>query len=99
MVKTKKVGSTGRWGARYGLMLRKRVLVIEKIQRGKHKCPFCLKFTAKRIASGIWQCKHCKAKFAGKAYEPGITGKPMLEIPAALIVSEEKVKEAEKTGK
>ena len=103
MVKTKKVGSTGRWGARYGLMLRKRVLVIEQVQRAKHKCPFCLKFTAKRLASGIWQCKHCKAKFAGKAYEPGITGKPMLEIPAALIEqseteqAEQKAKKGEET--
>lgn len=99
MVKTKKVGSTGRWGARYGLMIRKRVLVIEQIQRGKHKCPFCLKFAVKRLASGIWHCKHCGAKFAGKAYEPGITGKPMLEIPAALIEQSETAQAEQKAQK
>ncbi len=81
MARTKKVGSTGRWGVRYGLKLRKKTLEVEQIQRGKHKCPFCLKLTVKRLASGIWFCKHCEAKFAGKAYEPGITGKDMLVLP------------------
>ncbi len=93
-MKTKKVGSTGRWGARYGLKIRKKVLEVERIQRGKHKCPFCFKFAVKRLASGIWFCKHCECKFAGKAYEPGITGKPMLEVPAALLEIEKKKEEA-----
>jgi len=70
MTKTKKVGSTGRFGARYGLKIRKKVLEIEKLQRGKQKCPFCLKLSVKRLASGIWYCKACKTKFAGEAYEP-----------------------------
>jgi len=93
MVKTKKVGSTGRWGARYGLKIRKDVLKIEKLQKCKHKCPFCSKFTVKRLSKGIWLCNHCKIKFAGRAYEPGITGKPMLAIPAALLAETQKAEE------
>lgn len=85
MAHTKKVGSAGRFGPRYGLRIRKQVIEIEQIQRQKHKCQFCLKFTVKRLAKGIWQCRACNTKFAGKAYEPGITGKPMLEVPAALL--------------
>jgi len=77
MTKTKKVSSTGRFGSRYGLKIRKKVLEIEKIQRSKHKCPFCAKLAVKRLASGVWYCKSCKTKFAGGAYEPGV-GKPVI---------------------
>jgi large subunit ribosomal protein L37Ae len=69
---TKKVGPAGRFGARYGLKIRKKINEIEVIQRQKHKCPLCLKFALKRIAPGIWQCVSCNSKFAGKAYEPGL---------------------------
>ncbi|MEM2874052.1 MAG: 50S ribosomal protein L37ae [Candidatus Nanoarchaeia archaeon] len=69
---TKKIGRAGRFGARYGLRIRKKVLEIEQVQKQKHKCPECFKFTLKRIASGIWLCKSCGSKFAGKAYEPGL---------------------------
>ncbi|MEM4714160.1 MAG: 50S ribosomal protein L37ae [Candidatus Nanoarchaeia archaeon] len=72
MSKTKKVKSAGRFGARYGLRIRKKIIEIEQIQRRKHKCPFCLKYALKRISCGIWQCKYCNVKFAGKAYEPGL---------------------------
>ncbi|MBS3065000.1 MAG: 50S ribosomal protein L37ae [DPANN group archaeon] len=89
---TKKVGSTGRWGARYGLKLRKSVLKIEKIQRGRHKCPFCEKLAVKRLATGIWFCRSCESKFAGRAYEPGISHAnilpTMVEEPVTAEVSE-----------
>ena len=75
MSKKKKIGSAGRFGARYGLRIRKKVVAIEKIQKAKHKCPFCVKVGIKRLASGIWYCTHCKVKFAGKAYEPVIKEK------------------------
>ena len=75
MTKKKKVGSAGRFGARYGLRIRKKIIDIEKDQKAKHKCPFCMKIGVKRVASGIWRCTHCKAKFAGKAYEPVIKEK------------------------
>ncbi len=85
MAHTKKVGSAGRFGPRYGLRIRKQVVEVERIQKQKHRCPFCLKFTVRRISKGIWVCRHCNAKFAGRAYEPGITGKPMLDVQTALI--------------
>lgn len=67
---TKKVGSAGRFGARYGRRTRHKIVDIEKRQRKKQKCPHCNKLQLKRLASGIWQCKKCGAKFAGGAYEP-----------------------------
>ena len=70
MSKTKKVGSTGRFGVRYGLKLRQRVLDVEKQQKQKHKCPYCNKLKVKRIAAGIYTCKKCNSKFTGKAYWP-----------------------------
>ena len=67
----KKLGSMGRYGARYGRKIKYRALAIEKIQKSKHRCPHCSKLGGvKRIASGIWYCKKCKTKFAGLAYEP-----------------------------
>ncbi len=70
---TKKVGSLGRYGVRYGRGLKRRVLAIEKTQRGRHKCPYCAKIAVRRLAAGIWYCKKCDVKFAGKAYNPGVS--------------------------
>ena len=69
MSKTKKSGAAGRFGVRYGKRIRQRVQEIETKQRKPQKCPACHKNSVKRIASGIWQCKKCNLKFAGKAYE------------------------------
>ncbi len=71
MAKTKKVKSAGRFGARYGLKLRKKLIEVENKQKKKHECPSCKKKGLKRIASGIWECPKCGNKFAGKAYFPG----------------------------
>jgi large subunit ribosomal protein L37Ae len=67
---TKKVGSAGRFGARYGRKVRHRVSAIEKKQKKWHKCPYCGKERVKRIFIGIWGCRACGAKFTGKAYVP-----------------------------
>ncbi|UCD03563.1 MAG: 50S ribosomal protein L37ae [Candidatus Woesearchaeota archaeon] len=68
---TKKLGSVGRFGTRYGRKLKDKVLDIEKIQKSKHTCPHCKKKGGvKRVASGIWYCKKCNTKFTGKAYKP-----------------------------
>ena len=71
---TKKVKEMGKVGPRVGRGLRRRILGIEREQRGRHKCPSCMKITVKRLAAGIWQCssKNCEIKFAGKAYVPGV---------------------------
>ncbi len=39
--RTKKVGSAGRFQARYGVRARTRVRDVEIQQRAKHKCPKC----------------------------------------------------------
>ncbi|MEM5812466.1 MAG: 50S ribosomal protein L37ae, partial [Candidatus Aenigmatarchaeota archaeon] len=63
-------GSTGRFGMRYGRRIRQRVLEVEEEKKEKKQCPNCLKPGLKRLAAGIWQCKKCGTKFAGKAYKP-----------------------------
>ena len=68
---SKSQGTAGRFGARYGNILRKRVSKIESSSRSKHKCPKCFKENkVKREAYGIWRCLSCNHKFVGKAYEP-----------------------------
>jgi len=70
MAKTKKVGVTGKYGPRYGRTIRQTVKGISETQRSLHKCTSCLNISVKRISVGIWQCKKCGLKFAGKAYKP-----------------------------
>ena len=69
MAKTKKVGSTGRFGARYGKTIRKKILEVELKQKKIYKCPKCHYIKLKRLSSGIWNCKKCSIKVAAKAYE------------------------------
>ncbi len=78
--------STKRFGARYGRHLKEKVAEIEAGYRGKHKCPYCGKKNAKRLALGIWFCKSCKTKFTGKAYS----------ISKKIVVREEKEEPIEK---
>ncbi len=68
---SKKVGSAGRFGVRYGRKLRQKIVSVETKQKQKHECPDCHKKTVKRLATGIWHCTKCLKKFAGKAYYPG----------------------------
>ena len=66
-MKTKKVKSSGRFGARYGYRVKTKITEIESIQRKKQKCIFC-DGVAKRLSKGIWQCKKCNKRFAGHVY-------------------------------
>ncbi|MCK4779582.1 MAG: 50S ribosomal protein L37ae [Candidatus Lokiarchaeota archaeon] len=69
MGKLKKVGITGKYGARYGSTLRKRTRLILEKEKGDIKCPKCeTKGSIHRISTGIWHCKKCDAKFTGGAY-------------------------------
>ena len=68
--RTKKVGSAGRFQARYGVKARTRIRDIEIHQRTKHKCPNCGQNTIKRVGTGIWKCKKCGNTYAGGAYVP-----------------------------
>ncbi|BBL45787.1 50S ribosomal protein L37Ae [Nanobdella aerobiophila] len=69
MSHTQILKSTGRFGARYGKSIREALLDIEKNYRNKrNKCPYCNYYSVKRVAYGIWSCKHCGKVFTGKAY-------------------------------
>jgi len=70
MARTKKVGSTGRFGSRYGAKLRRRVLDIEKKRNEPNRCPSCATRALKRKAAGLWTCNKCGLLFAGGAYVP-----------------------------
>ncbi|HZX19912.1 MAG TPA: 50S ribosomal protein L37ae [archaeon] len=67
---TKKVGSTGRFGARYGVGIRKKLLKVEPLQLQKQKCPNCGSLVLKRLSKGIFKCRKCDYKFVGGAYLP-----------------------------
>ena len=79
MAETKKLGSTKRFGARYGRTAKNTFAKIEHEQRKLHKCPYCSKTSVKRQSAGIWNCKKCGAKFTGKAYTLGAKKKEVKE--------------------
>jgi large subunit ribosomal protein L37Ae len=68
MPKTKKVKAAGRFKCRYGIRVRRKIAEIEELQRKKQECLYCGKQAATRVAYGIYRCKACGKKFAGKAY-------------------------------
>jgi large subunit ribosomal protein L37Ae len=67
---TKKVGTTGRYGVRYGTKTKKIIAKIEAKMNKEKTCPYCERKALIREAAGIWHCKKCNAKFAGAAYFP-----------------------------
>ncbi|MHA1611728.1 MAG: 50S ribosomal protein L37ae [Promethearchaeota archaeon] len=70
MGKTKKVGISGKFGARYGSRLRKQWNKIAEKQKGLTKCPKCeTKLPNMRKFVGVWECKKCGAKWTGGAWE------------------------------
>ena len=66
--KTKKVKSAGRFGAGYGINVRKNFNAVESRQRKRQSSPFYPKAKAKRISAGIWKCGKTGRIFAGPAY-------------------------------
>jgi len=90
MVKTKLVKSAGRYGARYGQRIKRKIANIERNQRKKQICPFCGR-TVKRLSKGIWQCKRCKKKFAAHAY--------YIEKGSITVKKEDKIKKQEEEKK
>ncbi|HIH25804.1 50S ribosomal protein L37ae [Candidatus Woesearchaeota archaeon] len=68
---TKKIGSAGRYGVRYGATIKQKVVDIEKKQKATYECPSCHKITVKRLAKGIWKCYKCSHTFAAKAFSVG----------------------------
>ena len=70
MPRTKKIGSAGRLGPRYGTKIRKLVVEVEKKLGQNYKCPSCGAIRVRRSGASIWTCRRCGAKFAGAAYAP-----------------------------
>ncbi len=66
--KTKKVGSAGKFGPRYGRKIRKNIAEIEKSLKERKLCPYCMYKAVKREAAGIWKCRKCGRVFTGGAY-------------------------------
>lgn len=67
-MRTKKVGSAGKLGARYGWKLRRRIRDIDARARSTYECARCGKKAVRRISTGIWKCSKCDSVFAGGAY-------------------------------
>ncbi|MFW9856873.1 MAG: 50S ribosomal protein L37Ae [Candidatus Thorarchaeota archaeon] len=74
MGRKKKVGSTGRFGTRYGATIRKRVRKIELELKKKHVCPSCDSAKVRRSAIGIWECAFCGHRFTGGSWTPQTPG-------------------------
>ncbi len=70
MAKKKKVGSSGRFGPRYGVKVRDNVKELEKRMKEEYECPRCNHERVERESTGIWECKKCGLTFAGGAYTP-----------------------------
>ena len=69
---TKKVGIAGKYGSRYGVKIRKRLMETESERVKKRMCPRCAHVAVKRHDTGIWLCRHCGYKYAAGAYVPKI---------------------------
>ena len=91
--RTKKVGSAGRLGSRYGVKIRRRIADIESQGRGRHECPKCKVKAVTRTSTGIWTCKHCGAKMASGAYNLTPPAAVKREVKAVPMVEEEAVPE------
>jgi large subunit ribosomal protein L37Ae len=90
--RTKKVGSSGRLGARYGVRIRKRIADVELQSKGRHECPKCKAVALGRTASGIWACRHCGAEFASSSYMPTPPAAVRREVSEVMAIA--KIKEA-----
>ncbi|MFH0829767.1 MAG: 50S ribosomal protein L37ae [Candidatus Aenigmatarchaeota archaeon] len=84
-----KLGSAGRWGARYGTRTKKVVAVMEREQNKPQACIRCERPAARRVAAGVWTCRKCGLKWAGGAYFPR-------SVVAAEIINKAKTAEKEK---
>lgn len=66
--RTKKVGSTGWMGPRYGTKIRRRTQDVDRVQHATYTCPKCSTLTVRRVGSGLWTCRRCERTFASDSY-------------------------------
>jgi large subunit ribosomal protein L37Ae len=78
--RTKKVGVAGRYGARYGVRIRKQITAVEVAKNQSYECPRCRHEAVKRVSTGIWMCRRCDLKFAGGAYTPNVAIKSYMPV-------------------
>ena len=78
-------------GSRYGVKLRKKYDEVKRKQSTKYTCPKCGKKKLRRQGFAQWECRSCKAVFAGGAFEPetgaGATAKKAIHTGAASTTS------------
>ncbi len=68
--RTQKAGATARFGARYGVSVRRNSASVMAKKSKKYTCPVCQYQKVSRKSVGIWQCSKCDYTFAGGAWEP-----------------------------
>jgi len=68
--RTKKVGSTRGFGARYGSTVRKQYVKVLSEMKKAHRCPQCGNESVARQSVGLWHCRKCGFTFTGGAYTP-----------------------------
>ncbi len=68
--RTKKIGSTRGFEARYGATVRKRYIEVISSLKKAHKCPQCGSVSVRRQSVGLWNCRKCSSTFTGGAYTP-----------------------------
>lgn len=78
-MKTKKVNLAGKFGARYGRGIKKKIVSIEQSSHDTYVCPECNRKSIRRVAAGIWQCRKCNVKIAGGAYGLTTSSTEMME--------------------
>jgi large subunit ribosomal protein L37Ae len=92
--RTKKIGSTRGFEARYGSTVRKRYIEAISGLKTAHKCPQCGTENVKRRSVGVWKCKKCGAVFTGGAYTPstklGVVAKRAAKgLPSEAVTAQE----------
>ena len=92
--RTRKAGSVGRFGPRYGVRIRRRVQEVEEGLRRRHTCPRCQAVSVRRKSTGVWECRRCGNVFAGGAYRPVVTTSFRREIEETPEKTESKAEEA-----
>ena len=68
--RTQKAGATARYGARYGVSVRRRAGSALSKKSWKYTCPSCHYPKVRRKAAGIWECRKCDHTFSGGVWEP-----------------------------
>ena len=98
MGNTKKVGSTGRFGSRYGVGIRKSLLKVEAKKGEQKKCPNCGSNAVKRKSKGIFRCGKCSHEFIGGAYvAQTLSGGIIRQMVSQKKFAQELIAELEKT--